>query len=264
METRVGPVLAAALLVASLGAGCLGSGSSTGDDGTTQADRGGNQAPTSFFTFDCHHLSCTFDGGRSSDGDGEIVSYTWRFGDGSKGEGMIVDHEYAQPGEYTVTLTVRDTGGADDSSNRNVRVERAPPNHSHGDSDGDDPEQNELPEDYHARHEGPVTPDFDANWSVPVNDSKAAMVHVLFNVTSDSLPSGVASNVTVTLTDPTGQEVRNGTVDTQNPRVEWNVTDGVGVLGSWTINATGNGLGDEDLDGTKYVLVTDVYYGSAP
>ncbi len=39
------------------------------------------------------------------------VSYTWAFGDGRTGSGRVVKHTYAQPGTYTVTLTVVDKVG---------------------------------------------------------------------------------------------------------------------------------------------------------
>ncbi|MFT7878928.1 MAG: S8 family serine peptidase, partial [Sulfurimonas sp.] len=48
-----------------------------------------------------------FDGSSSYD-DGAIISYKWNFGDGSNGEGMVVEHTYEIPGQYSATLTVRD------------------------------------------------------------------------------------------------------------------------------------------------------------
>jgi PKD repeat protein len=268
METRLGTVLAVALLVSSAFAGCIGSGDGSTQDqtGSSTPPSGGNQAPTSFFTFSCHHLQCTFDGGRSDDADGEITSYEWDFDDGTTGEGEIVDHSFSEGGEYTVTLTVRDTNGATDSSKRQVPVSQAPPGHTHGGGDDDDPdpEPNELPDDYHARHEGPVTPTFDANWTFPVKDSRASLASVQFNVTSDTLPAGIAHNVTVDLLDPDGDLVASGTVNTTSPEVRWNVTEGVGQVGTWTVDAQGQGAGDDELGGTSYVLLVDVYYGTAP
>jgi PKD repeat protein len=43
--------------------------------------------------------------------EGHITHYTWTFGDGTTGEGVVVKHTYASAGEYTVTLTVRDDKG---------------------------------------------------------------------------------------------------------------------------------------------------------
>jgi len=52
-----------------------------------------------------------FDASASIEGDSEIASYTWDFGDGSSEEtGMNPVHTYGTSGTYTVTLTVSDTG----------------------------------------------------------------------------------------------------------------------------------------------------------
>jgi len=57
-----------------------------------------------------------FDGSESYDPDGQIISYTWDFGDGTVKEfgtnGVIVDHVYTDAGSYTVTLTVIDNNQA--------------------------------------------------------------------------------------------------------------------------------------------------------
>jgi len=57
----------------------------------------------------------TFDGRESSDPGGEIVSYTWDFGDGATGTGSTVVHTYALKGTYVVTLTVTDACGSSSS-----------------------------------------------------------------------------------------------------------------------------------------------------
>lgn len=43
-----------------------------------------------------------------SDADGEPVSVTWNFGDGSSAEGTAASHVYAAEGTFTVTATARD------------------------------------------------------------------------------------------------------------------------------------------------------------
>jgi PKD repeat protein len=56
-----------------------------------------------------------FDGSASTD-DGQIVSYTWNFGDGSTGGGKQSVHSFDLPGEYSVTLTVTDDRGQSTTS----------------------------------------------------------------------------------------------------------------------------------------------------
>jgi len=50
----------------------------------------------------------------SYDSDGEISSYEWDFGDGSRGSGIKTQHMYTKAGNFTVTLTVTDDGGKTD------------------------------------------------------------------------------------------------------------------------------------------------------
>jgi cellulose 1,4-beta-cellobiosidase len=72
-----------------------------------------------------------FDASNSSDPDGEIVEFLWDFGDGETATGVVVVHIYTAPGEYTVTLTVRDNQGAQATAQKKIAVvegeEPAPP-----------------------------------------------------------------------------------------------------------------------------------------
>jgi len=71
----------------------------------------------------------TFDASASYDPDGgPIVSYSWDFGDGTSGTGMIATHIYDNvtsfgPDEpYAVTLTIVDDDGATNTGSRDVHV----------------------------------------------------------------------------------------------------------------------------------------------
>ncbi|MFW3170565.1 PQQ-dependent sugar dehydrogenase [Geodermatophilus sp. CPCC 206100] len=69
-------------------------------------------------TVDAATRTVAFDGGRSTDLDGEPLTHRWDFGDGTLGEGAQAVHTYAGPGTepVTATLTVTDPGGATDTA----------------------------------------------------------------------------------------------------------------------------------------------------
>lgn len=70
-----------------------------------------NQPPLAAFTgsrFVTVGATATFDGSSSSDPDGDILSFTWDFGDGAAGDGAAVSHAFAFAGRYDVLLIVSD------------------------------------------------------------------------------------------------------------------------------------------------------------
>jgi PKD repeat protein len=56
----------------------------------------------------------TFNGSRSYDRDGRIITWLWNYGDGTTGSGETTTHAYTQVGVYLVTLTVTDNLFASD------------------------------------------------------------------------------------------------------------------------------------------------------
>jgi PKD repeat protein/RNA polymerase subunit RPABC4/transcription elongation factor Spt4 len=69
----------------------------------------------------------TFSSSGSVDTDGEIVGYTWDFGDGSPvSHDANPSHTYAEEGTYTVTLTVTDDREGTDAATFTVTVEPKP------------------------------------------------------------------------------------------------------------------------------------------
>jgi len=84
------------------------SGGTTGGGTTNNAPTANAGGPYEGFT----DVSLTFDGSKSTDSDGTIVSYAWNFGDGATGTGEKPIHTYTAIGTYTITLTVTDDDGA--------------------------------------------------------------------------------------------------------------------------------------------------------
>ena len=116
---------AGALLVVT--AGC-DAGGDNGEDET-------NEAPTAEFSYSPQTPTAgsavTFDASASSDADGTVASYEWRFGEGGTGSGAEARHtfeesvanRYAEASRYEVTLTVTDDEGATATTSKVVRVD---------------------------------------------------------------------------------------------------------------------------------------------
>ena len=85
-----------------------------------------NAAPVSAFTAQCTGLTCAVDASKSTDADGGIVDYSVDYGDGTVKSGMNTQHQYADDGSYTVTVTVTDNRGTSSNKARSVSVARPP------------------------------------------------------------------------------------------------------------------------------------------
>jgi PKD repeat protein len=71
----------------------------------------------------------TFDASASYDPDGNIVSYTWDFGDGTPPvteNDPIIYHAYASYGDYIVKLTVTDNSSLTDDETASIHVSQHP------------------------------------------------------------------------------------------------------------------------------------------
>ncbi len=70
--------------------------------------------------------SVTLDASSSTDADGSVVAYRYAWGDGATTDwtsNASASHAYANPGDYAVTVSVRDDSGAEDSTTLTVRVQ---------------------------------------------------------------------------------------------------------------------------------------------
>lgn len=61
-------------------------------------------------------LSVGFDASASTDPDGDTLTYSWDFGDGTTASGVITSHVYTTSNEFTATLTVSDGLQSDQTS----------------------------------------------------------------------------------------------------------------------------------------------------
>jgi chitodextrinase len=84
-----------------------------------------SKPPVGRFSFECVRDTgtCDFDGDGSTDPDGEVVRWTWKFGDGQDAEGAYPKHTFAKAGRYTVTMEVTDDSGTTDSAFQFVTIE---------------------------------------------------------------------------------------------------------------------------------------------
>lgn len=64
----------------------------------------------------------TLDASGSYDFDGDIVEYSWDFGDGNTGTGPVVNHSYASDSLYEVRITITDNDGMSTSESEMVFV----------------------------------------------------------------------------------------------------------------------------------------------
>jgi PKD repeat protein len=78
-----------------------------------------NQPPRADFEDHCHERFCSFTD-ESSDEDGDVVTWSWDFGDGFNSNLRNPIHFYQDKGHYDVTLTVTDDKGATGSQTRRV------------------------------------------------------------------------------------------------------------------------------------------------
>lgn len=85
-----------------------------------------NHSPVAGFGWSCNALECRFSD-TSTDDDGDVTGWSWRFGDGNTSTEREPTHQYAGPGSYTVTLTVTDDGGATDEASEQVTAAASSP-----------------------------------------------------------------------------------------------------------------------------------------
>jgi C1A family cysteine protease/PKD repeat protein len=103
------------------------------DDGSVWLDydnSGSNQPPVAEATTSVtgkNPLKVTFDGSKSRDADGQIVGYSWNFGDGTDiGTGSTVSHTFKTAGQYNAALMVTDNEGKTASDSVAIMLVKPP------------------------------------------------------------------------------------------------------------------------------------------
>ncbi len=79
------------------------------------------EGPQADFTFEVEDKTVTFTD-TSTPGDAAIDNWAWDFGDASDSDQQHPVHTYEQTGTYTVTLTVTDENGLDDTTDASVSI----------------------------------------------------------------------------------------------------------------------------------------------
>ncbi len=89
-----------------------------------------NQTPAAHASLvGCTQLTCSVDGGTSTDPDGEPLTYDWNWGDGTAhATTAAASHTFGSGGDKTVTLTVTDPGGATSTDTVTATPSDPPPN----------------------------------------------------------------------------------------------------------------------------------------
>lgn len=89
---------------------------------TTQVTVQDRPIPTADFTVTVDGSTVTVDGTNSGTPGGQIVSYSWDFGDGTTTTGATAQRTYTTDGVYTITLTVTTDVGTFDTDTEQVTI----------------------------------------------------------------------------------------------------------------------------------------------
>jgi parallel beta-helix repeat protein len=188
-------------------------------------------------------LMVTANASESTDPDGDIASYSFSWGDGSSAvgpqAGSSATHSYTQAGTYTVTVTVRDSGGRSSQATAQVLVTNdALPTAALEVT----PASGRAPLDIVADASGSVDPDGDiASYRFDFGDGSPAVGPQSEASASHTYASPGTYTVTVTVRDDAGQPAST----TRSVEATANLIGNMGFetsLAGWNTSGSGTGI----------------------
>ena len=226
---------------------------------TEAATYGGNEPPANTppqanFSNACIWLDCDFSD-NSTDGDGNITTWSWIFGDGSSSSAQNPSHVFASAGSYNVQLTVTDDDGASNSTTRSIDVSEepvgnTPPTASFTYSCSDlDCSFNDNSSDSDGSIASRSWNFGDGNSSGVTNPSHsygaAGTYSVALVVTdNDGASDSTSQNISVTAPDPGGVNLVGSSTSVRN---KWTATvtdtNGGTLQGTWSLSGTSSCYG---------------------
>jgi PKD repeat protein len=81
-----------------------------------------DEKPVAKFIYFCSGKTCQMNAGSNNDAEGKDLRYDWDFGDGAKGEGHLITHEFERSGNYTVKLMVVDAKNTSAVQSQNIKI----------------------------------------------------------------------------------------------------------------------------------------------
>ena len=175
--------------------------SSAVEDTVTVTRPSTNQPPEAAFSASINGYALTLSNS-SSDPNGDSLTYSWDFGDGNSSSDRNPSHTYADHGNYTISLSVTDPDGLEDSNTKTVLANMAPEvSVSANPGSGNDGDTISLTANA-TDDDSIATYDWDFGDGSQTEDGGASLDHQ-FNLTN-----GVKSKdfiVTVTATDSDGE-----------------------------------------------------------
>ncbi|MDG1545495.1 MAG: site-2 protease family protein [Candidatus Poseidoniia archaeon] len=152
----------------------------------------------------------------ASGSEGAFITYEWDFGDGNTAVGERVEHNWSQGGLYFVVLTAKDAEDRQSVAFQEISIDHK--ESGDGDVDGGD----------------------DESVSSLINPY-VENVNIYINLTGQSGIPGIGSDVTVTITSPTGVvfEESYNLGNNQQQYIEYKTSEGE-MVGDWEINLESN------------------------